>query len=624
MSRNSFFNIPPLGGLPYYRSQRQHPREPFLRQLSEILWQDFERNSSLENELRDLKAINGGLQFDIQSKDDALAKWRAHDSSVSKQLKEYEQLAQDLARDKEDLLKKLESQPSETQRVQEQNERLNGQLSDAYETVKTLKESHSQQENDSRTKIKDLEDEAARRKSTLFKLRSELEELGDERTELQSSRDSFARDYEKLDRDMVALREELDGEKQSNQALRTDAVVGAKQLQEGSATLEMVRKEVAHLFSSLQPCLEDITQLNSIPNDERSSNANLKTELIAIKNAVISMLRANQGLKNELEASNSDKARAQADIASADKRCVELEGQNSSLNSRTSSLQSELQRAQDRISKIGEERGRIDRELSAKKRTLKNMCQKFDVLNEESKKLGEDNTASTSKLSEQSKTIEHLQGQLSQCKRENEDLHSLQKKSKDDSRAKQDLADAFESRVKYLEEQIDELKSDLKRKEGEMSAAREFIQQQHAASDKYIRDTATPSPFQPAPAMARAGQAHCKDVPMGPLEQTSPSKPLPSSKLPSSPTSPLGNQVAATPRKFSNVTEEGEIKVSPAASVVGDAQHDDAGGNSRLESRDPRLNRIKFSLSPQKRGIESVQQDKNQQNPKNPKKSRSM
>ncbi|KAI6830126.1 hypothetical protein KC367_g301 [Hortaea werneckii] len=624
MSRNSFFNIPPLGGLPYYRSQRQHPREPFLRQLSEILWQDSERNSSLENELRDLKTINGGLQFDIQSKDDALAKWRAHDSSVSKQLKEYEQLAEDLARDKEDLLKKLESQPSETQRVQEQNERLNGQLSDAYETVKTLKESHSQQENDSRTKIKDLEDEAARRKSTLFKLRSELEELGDEHTELQSSRDSFARDYEKLDRDMVTLREELDGEKQSNQALRTDAVAGAKQLQEGSATLEMVRKEVAHLFSSLQPCLEDITQLNSIPNDERSSNANLETELIAIKNAVISMLRANQGLKNELEASNSDKAQVQADIASADKRCVELEGQNRSLNSRTSSLQSELQRAQDKISKIEDERGRIDRELSVKKRTLKSMCQKFDVLNEESQKLGEDNTASTSKLSEQSKTIKQLQGQLSQCKRENEDLHSLQKKSKDDSRAKQNLADAFESRVKYLEDQIDELKSDLKRKEEEMSAAREFIQQQHAARDKYIRATDTPSPFQPAPALARSSQAHCKDVPMGPLEQTSPSKSLPSSKLPSSPTSPLGNQVAATPRKFSNATEEGETKVSPAASIVGDAQHDNTGKNSRLESRDPRLNRIKFSLSPQKRGIESVQQNKNQQNPKNPKKSRSM
>ncbi|KAI6872931.1 hypothetical protein KC338_g1830 [Hortaea werneckii] len=659
MSGNGLSSMNMLGGLPYYRNQRQHPHGSFLRQLSQILWEDSERISSLEHELRDLKTINGRLQLDIKSKDDALAKWRAHDLSVSEQLKEYDQLAKDLSRDKEDLLKRLESQPSGTQHLREQNKALKEQLADADENAKTLKESYSQQEDAFRTKIKSLEDEAARRELALFDLRSELEELKDEHTELQSSRDTFAKDYEKLDQDVVALREELDGEKQCNQALRTDAAAGAEQLQEGCATLEMVRKEVASLFDSLLPFLEEKTQGGMRLKDERCSNASLELKLIAIRRAIDSMLHANQGLKNKLEASNYEKAQLQTDVTSANKRCVELEGKNRSLDSRLSSLQSkqdrlqlevkdmradksqlkdqmrsneerlistesELQQAQAKASRIEDERGRLDRELFEKKRTLKKMCHNFDKLKRESKKLGEDNTAFTSKLSEQSKTVKQLQDQLSEYKLENEELHDLQKKSKDDLRAKQNLADAFESRVKYLDEQIDELRSDLKRKEEEMSAAREFIRQQHAARDDYIRATATPSPFQPVAACGGSSQAYCKDVPMDSLEQTSPSKLIPSSKISSSLTSPLGNKVAATPHKPSDATEEGDIKVSPAASVLDNAQHDNAGRNSRLESRDPRLNRIKFSLSPQKRSIDSVHQGKDKGNPKDPKKSRSM
>ncbi|GAB1730678.1 hypothetical protein NU195Hw_g409t1 [Hortaea werneckii] len=660
MSGNGFSSMNTLGGLPYYRNQRQHPHGSFLRQLSQILWEDSESISRLEHELKDLKTINGRLQLDVQSKDDALANWLAHDSSVSEQLKQYRQLVAELSREKEDLLKKLESQPSETQHLREQTEALKAQLAEADENAKTLKESHIQQENGSRTKIKDLEDEAARRELALFELRSELEELKDEHTELQTSRDTFAKDYEKLDQDVVALREELDGEKQCNQALRTDLAAGAKQVQEGSGTLEMVRKEVARFFDSLKPFLEEKTQVGIKMKDERSSNTSLETKLIAIRRAVDSMLRANQGLKNKLEASNYEKARLQTDVASANKRCVELEGKNRSLDSRLSSLQSiqdklqlevkdmranksqlkdqmrsneerlistesDLQQAQARVSRIEDEKGRIDRELFEKKRTLKKMCHNFDKLKRESKKLGEDNTAFTSKLSEQSRTVKQLQDQLSQCKRENEELHDLQKKSKDDLRAKQNLADAFESRVKYLDEQIDELKSDLSRKEEEVSAAREFIQQQHAARDDYIRATATPSPFQSVPAYGGSSQAHSKDVPMDPLKQTSPSKPLPSNKLSSSPTSPLGKKVADTPRKSSNAAAEGEIKVSPAPSVVDDAQHDNAGRDSKPQSRDPRLmNRIRIPLSPQKRGIDSLHQDKNEQNQKNPKKVRSM
>ncbi|KAI6968594.1 hypothetical protein KC355_g11965, partial [Hortaea werneckii] len=502
MSINGFSNTNTLGGLPYYRSQRQHPHESFLRRLSQILWQDSERISSLENELRDLKTINGGLQLDIKSKDDALAKWRAHDSSVSEQLKEYDQLAKDLSRDKEDLLKKLESLPSETQHVREKNERLKEQVADAHKTTKNLKESHSQQEKSSQTKIKGLEDEAARRETTLFKLRSEIEELKDEHNELQNSRDGLEEKCGKLDEEMVALKEELEREKQANQALRADAAAGAKQAQDDFETLEMVRKEVGHLASSLQTSLKETMQIQSKPKYERSPNAILKEQLPNIRHIVDSIIHANQELKIQLETSNFDKAQLQTTVVSANGRCVELEGQNKILDSRLSSVQSmkvelqlevkkleadqsqleklvrsnedelistesELGRAQDKISRVEDERGRIDQELFEKKRTLKNMCHKFDRLKEESKKLGKDNAACTSKLAEQSKTVKQLQDQLSQCKRENEELHALQKKNEDDLRAKQNLAEAFETRSKYVDEQIDELKSDLKRKEEE-------------------------------------------------------------------------------------------------------------------------------------------------------------
>ncbi|KAI7212028.1 hypothetical protein KC333_g7339 [Hortaea werneckii] len=502
MSTNTFSNTNSLGGLPYYRNRRQHPHESFLRQLSQILWQDSERISSLEDELRDLKTINGGLQLDIKSKDDALAKWRAHDNSVSKQLKEYDQLVKDLSRDKEDLLKKLESLPSETQHEREQNEVLKERLADAHKTIKILKEAHSQQENGSQTKIKDLADEAARRETTLFELRSELEELKDEHVELQSNCDSLSEKCEKLDEEMVSLKEELEGEKQSNQVLRADAAAGTKHAQDDSETLEMVRKEVGHLASSLQTSLKETMQIESEPRDERSMNADLKKQLPIIRDAVDGTLHANQELKIKLEDSNFDNAQLQTAVASANDRCVELEGQNKSLDSQLSSLQSineglqlkvkkleadqsqlkrivrsnedelisiesELERARDKISRVEDERGRIDQELFEKKRTLKNMCHKFDRLKEESKKIGEGNAACTSKLAEQSKTVKQLQDQLSQCKRENEDLHALQKKNKDDLRAKQNLADAFETRSKHLDEQIDELKSDLKRKDEE-------------------------------------------------------------------------------------------------------------------------------------------------------------
>ncbi|KAI7549037.1 hypothetical protein KC331_g4041 [Hortaea werneckii] len=270
------------------------------------------------------------------------------------------------------------------------------------------------------------------------------------------------------------------------------------------------------------------------------------------------------------------------------------------------------------------ERGTIDLELFEKKRNLKNMYQKFDRLKGESKKLGKDNEACTSKLAEQSKTVKQLQGQLSQCKCENEELHALQKRNEDDLRAKQNLADASEKRSKYLDMQIDELKSDLKRKEEEVSAATEFIQQQHAARDDYIRATATPSPFQSVQSLGRSTQPYSKDVPTGPLEQNSPSTPLPLNSRSSYPKSPLGNKVADTPHKFSNATVGGEIKVSPAPSVVGGAQQENAGRDSRVQSRDPRLNRIKFSLSSQKRSIESANKDEVERHSKNPKKSRSM
>ncbi|KAI6830779.1 hypothetical protein KC365_g4946 [Hortaea werneckii] len=655
MSTNTFSNTNSLGGLPYYRNRRQHPHESFLRQLSQILWQDSERISSLEDKLRDLKTINGGLQLDIKSKDDALAKWRAHDDSVSKQLKEYEQLVKDLSRDKEDLVKKLESLPSETQHVREQNEVLKEQLADAHKTNKTLKEAHSQQENGSQTKIKDLADEAARRETTLFELRSELEELKDEHAELQSSCNSLKEKCGKLDEEMVSLKEELEGEKQSNQVLRADAAAG----QDDSETLEMVRKEVEHLASSLQTSLKETTQIESELRDERSMNGDLKEQLPIIRHAVDGTLHANQELKIKLEDSNFDNAQLQTAVASANDRCVELEGQNKSLDSQLSSLQSineglqlrvkkleadqsqlkrlvrsnedelisiesELERSRDKISRVEDERGRIDQELLEKKRTLKNMCHNFDRLKEESKKIGEGNAACTSKLAEQLKTVKQLQDQLSQCQRENEELHALQKKNEDDSRAKQNLADAFETRSKYLDEQIDELKSDLKRKEEEVSAAREFIQQQHAARDDYIRATATPSPFQSVQSFGRSTQPYCKDVPTGPLEQTSPSTSLASNTRSSSTTSPLGNKVVNTLHRFPNATVGREVKVSPAPSVVGGAQQENVGRDSRVQSRDPRLNRIKFSLSPQKRSIESANQDEVERNSKNPKKSRSM
>ncbi|KAI7549036.1 hypothetical protein KC331_g4040 [Hortaea werneckii] len=307
MSINGFSNTNTLGGLPYYRSQRQHPHQSFLRRLSQILWQDFERISSLENELRDLKTINGGLQLDIKSKDDALAKWRAHDSSVSEQLKEYDQLAKDLSKDKEDLLKKLESRPSETQHVREKIERLKEQVADAHKTTKNLKESHSQQEKSSQKKIKGLKDEAARRETTLFKLRSELEELKDEHTELQNSHDGLEEKCGKLDEQMVALKKELEGEKQANEALRTDAAAGAKQGQEDSETIEMVRKEVAGLESSFQTFLKEKTQTESNLNDEQSIKANLKGQLTIIRDAVDSTLHENQELNIKLEASDADK-----------------------------------------------------------------------------------------------------------------------------------------------------------------------------------------------------------------------------------------------------------------------------------------------------------------------------
>ncbi|KAI7233164.1 hypothetical protein KC330_g5522 [Hortaea werneckii] len=658
MSINGFSNTNTLGGLPYYRSQRQHPHQSFLRRLSQILWQDSERISSLENELRDLKTINGGLQLDIKSKDDALAKWRAHDSSVSEQLKEYDQLAKDLSRDKEDLLKKLESRPSETQHVREQNERLKEQVADAHKTTKNLKESHSQQEKSSQTKIKGLEDEAARRETTLFKLRSELEELKDEHTELQNSRDGLEEKCGKLDEERVALREVLEGEKQAHQALRADAAAGAKQAQEDSETIEMVREEVAGLESSFQSFLKEKTQTGPNLNDERSMDTNLKGQLTIIRDAVDSTLHENQELNIKLEASDTDKAQLQTAVANANERYVELEGQNSSLDSQLSSLlsirkelqlevkqleadkfrlkermksnedelistESELEQAQVKVSKMENERSTIDLELFEKKRNLKNMYQKFDRLKEESKKLGKDNAACTSKLAELSKTVKQLQVQLSQCKRENEELHALQKKSEDGLRAKQDLADASEKRSKYLDMQIEELKSDLKRKEEEMSVAREFIQQQHAARDDYIRATATPSPFQSVQS-GRSTRHCCEDAPIGALEQTSPSTPLPSNRRSSSLKPPLGNQVADTPQEFSNATEGGEIKVSPAPSVVGSAQQDDAAQCTRLQSRDPRLNRIKFPVSPQKRGIEFADKDKDGWNLKNPKKPRSM
>ncbi|KAI7490728.1 hypothetical protein KC351_g454 [Hortaea werneckii] len=631
MSGNELSNVNTLGGLPYYRNQRQHPHGSFLRQLSQILWQDYERISSLEHELRDLKTINGRSQLDIKSKDDALAKWRAHDRSVSEQLKQYDQLVKDLSRDKEDLLEKLQSQPSETQHLREQNEALKAQLADADENAKALEESHSQQENGARTKIKDLEDEAARRELTF--------------------RDSFAKDYEKLDQDMVALREELDGEKQLNQALRTDAAAGAKQLQEGSATLEMVRKEVAHLSSSLQPFLKERTQVNPRPDDERFLNANLETELIAIRHAVDNMSNAHRDLKNGLAASDSQKAQLQAYFTNANKRCVEFERRTKSSDSRLSSLQSKevrlqadkrhlkdqmrsdedklmatrfkLEHAQSKASKLENEKARIDSDLREEQRNFKDLCNQYDRLKGESKQLDEAKKRCIAEHTEQSKTVKQLQDQLSQCKRENEELHSLQKKAKDDLRVKQNLADTYENGLKHLDGQVDELKSDLKRKEEELSAAREVIQRQLAARDDYIRATATPSPFQPVQS-GRSTQPYCKDVPVGPLEHTSPSTPLPSDRRPSSPISPVRIKSADTPRKFSNATAEEKIKVSPAPSVVGDAQNDNVGTNTRLQSRDPRLNYINIPLSPQKRGIESVHQNKNEQNPKNPKESRSM
>ncbi|KAI7287070.1 hypothetical protein KC345_g763 [Hortaea werneckii] len=655
MSGNEFFNVNTLGGLPYYRNQRQHPHESFLRQLSQILWQDYERISSLEHELRDLKTLNGRSQLDIKSKDDALAKWRAHDRSVSEQLKQYDQLVKDLSRDKDDLSKKLESQPSETQSLREQNEALKAQLADADKNAKTLKESHSQRENGTRTKIKDLEDEAARRELALSELRSELEELKNEHTELQSSRDSFAKDYEKLDQDMVALKEELDGEKQSNQALRTDAAAGAKQLQEGSATLEMVRKEVEHLSSSLQPFLKERTQVNSRPDDERSLNANLETELIAIRHAVDSMSNAHRDLKNGLAASDSHKAQLQADVTNVNKRCVEFERRTKSSDSRLSSLQSKevrlqgevktlqadkrhlkdqmrsdedklmatrfrLEQAQSKASKLENERARIDSDLREEQRNFKDLCNQYDRLKGESKQLDEAKKRCIAEHTEQSKTVKQLQDRLSQCKREDEELHGLQKKAKDDLRVKQNLADTYENGLEHLDGQVDELKSDLKREEEELSAAREVIHRQLAARDDYIRATATPSPFQPVRS-GRSTQPYCKDVPMGPLQHTSPSTPLPSNRRPSSPISPLRIKSADTPRKFSNATAEEKIKVSPAPSGVGDARNDNVGTNTKLQSRDPRLNYINIPL---KRGIESVCQNKNEQNSKNPKKSRSM
>ncbi|KAI7283763.1 hypothetical protein KC343_g1835 [Hortaea werneckii] len=658
MSINSFSNVNPLGGLPYYRNQRQHPHESFVRQLSQVLWQDHERISSLENELRDLKTINGRSQLDIKSKDDALAKWRAHDLSVSKQLKEYDQLAKDLSRDKEGLLRKLESQPSGTQHLREQNEALKEQLADAHETAKNLKESHTQQENGYRTKIKDLEDGAARRESTLFNLRSEVEELKDENIELQSSHGDLAKSFKKLDQDMVAIKEELDREKQSNQALRVDAAARAKQAQEDSETLEMVRKVVAHLSSSLQPFLQASTQVNLSLDNQLSSNGNLGPELIAIKHAVDSILHSNRDLKNTIEASKSDKAQLQADVASATERCVVLERKTKSSDSRLSSLQSKevrlqaevkalladkrqmenrmrsdedklmatrfkFEQAQSKASKLENERSRMDIDLREKQRNFKNMCNQYDRLKSESKHCDEAKKRCMVELTEQSKTVKRLQDQLGQCKRENEELHSLQRKSEDNLRAKQNLADAFESRVKYLDDQIDELKSDLKRKEEEMSAAREVIQRQLAARDDYIRATATPSPFHPVQS-GRSTQPYSKDEPMGPLQHTSPFTPLPSNRRTSSPTSALRIKGADAPRKFSNATAEENIKVSPAPSVVGDAQNDKVGTNTRLETRDPRLNYINIPLSPQKRGIGSVHQNKNEQNPKGPKKSRSM
>ena len=655
MSTNGISNPNTLGGLPYYRNQRQHPHESFLRQLSQILWQDSERITRLEDELGDLTTINGGLQLDIKSKDDALATWRAHNSSISEQLKECDQLAKDLSREKEDLLKKLESLPSETQHVREQNEVLKERLADAHKSEETLKEAHSQQEKSSQTKIKDLADEAARRETTLFELRSELEELKDEHIELQSSRDSLEEKCGKLDEENVALKEELEGEKQANQALRADAATGAKQAQESSETFKMIRNEVGHLANSLQPFTEEEAQVEMGPNNEQSSNADLETKFIAIRHAVNSMSNNNRDLKNTLEASNSHKAQLQADVTTVNDQCVKLEEKTKSLDSRLSSLQSKevglqaevktlladkrqlkdqmrskedklaatqskLDQAQSRASKMESERGRIDRELREKKVNLKNICHRYDNLKGEFKQLEEAKKG----CMEQSKTVKQLQDQLNQCKRENEELHSLQKKGKDDLRAKQNLADALESRVKYLDGQVDQLKSDLKRKENDMNAARDFIQQQLTARDNYIRTTATPSPFQPVQSSGRSTQPYCKDVPMGPLEQTSPSTPLSSNKISSLPTSAPGSVVADTPRKFSNATVEGEIKVSPAPSVVGGAQQENAGRDSKVQSRDPRLNRIKFSLSPQKRSIESATQDEVERNSKNLKKSRSM
>ncbi|GAB1737415.1 hypothetical protein NU219Hw_g1560t1 [Hortaea werneckii] len=612
MSMNGFPNTNTLGGLPYYRNQRQHPHESFLRELSQILWQDSDRISNLEHELRNLKTINGGLQLDNKSKDDALAKRRAHDNYVSEQLNEYEQLAKDLSRDKEDLLKRLESLPSETQLVREQNERMKEQLADAHKSEKALKEAQSQEEKTIQTKIKDLADEAARREKTLFELRSELEELKDEHVELQKGRDSLEEKCGKFDEEMFALKEELEGEKQASQALRADAVAGVKQAQADSETLNMARKEVARLSSSLQLSFEEGTQESLRLKDDRSLNANLETKLNAIRHAVDSILHVNQELDDKLKATDSEKAQLQKDIASANTRCVELEGRNESLDSQLSSFRSikeklqleverleagksqlegrmqsntdklmstetELERAQDKVSRVEDENARLDKELFEKKRTLRDMCPRFDRLKEESKQLRKDNAACTSKLSEQSKTVKQLQDQLSQCKRENEELHALQKNNKDELRAKQNLADAFEKRSKYLDEQIDKLKSDLKRKEEEVSTAREFIRQQHAARDDYIRATATPSPFQPNQSSGKSTQSCCKDVPTGPLEQTSPSTPLPSNRRPSSTTSPLGRSVADTPQKFSNATVGREIKVSPAPSVVEDASACNAG-----------------------------------------------
>lgn len=330
----------------------------------------------------------------------------------------------------------------------------------------------------------------------------------------------------------------------------------------------------------------------------------------------------NRSLHSQLSSLQSKEARLQAEIKSLEIVKSQLEERMRLSEDKLIATQLKLERAQREASELETQKGRIKREPSEEQPTLKSMCRKFDKLKANFTQLDDSKKACMAELSEQSRKVERLRDQLSQCKRENEELHRLHTKAEDNSRAKQNLTDSFESRVKYLDGHIDQLKSQLKLKEEEVSSAREFIQQQHAARAEYFRATATPSPFQFNQALRPSTQSDSQKGSAGDIEQVAPSRQFSGSGLASSPTSWLANAVAETPSKFPNSTTEGIIKV-PSSLSAGNPQNDGSGGESRHQSRDPRLiARMKCAGLPQKRGVESIQ-DTNGRNEKGQKKLRS-